>query len=116
MLKRQKAQFQLQKRQQRGLEKPCAPLNKHVRASLDGKAVAFSYLCKRLHKRDPSGEKKLIALLDGDPYLEDMLSTQLKAHNCHDRLDALILDIIHVSEYIWDVATALHGDKKPSEA
>ena len=110
---RQEAQFQLQKRQQRGLEKPRAPLNKHVRASLDGKAVAFSYLCKRLHKRDPSGEKKLIALLDGDPYLEDMLSTQLKAHNCHDRLDALILDIIHVSEYIWDVATALHGEKNP---
>ena len=110
---RQEAQFKLQKRRQQGLAKPRAPLNKHVRATLDGKALAFSYLCNRLIKRDPNREKKLIALLDGDPYLEDMLIKQLKDHNCHDRLDALILDIIHLSEYIWDVATALHGEKNP---
>ena len=39
-----------------------------------------------------------VALLDGDPYLED-------------RLDALILDLIHASEYLWDVSTALYGEK-----
>jgi len=110
---RQEAQSERQKRHQQGLPEPRAALNKHVRATLEGKAVAFSYLMTRLLKRDPKGEKKLIALLDGDPYLEEMLIKKLKDHNCHDRLDALILDIIHVSEYIWDVATALHGEKNP---
>ena len=27
------------------------------------------------------------------------------------RLDALILDLIHASEYLWDVGTALYGEK-----
>ena len=30
-----------------------------------------------------------------------------------DQLDALILDIIHASEYLWDVGTALYGEKGP---
>jgi hypothetical protein len=60
-------------------------------------------------KRAP--EKPLIALLDGDPYLEDMLHKQLSAYGLQERLDALILDIIHVSERLWEVGTALYGEK-----
>ena len=66
-----------------------------------------------VQKRDPEGQKRLIALLDGDPYLEDRLRKDLKTHGMQDRLDALILDIIHASEYLWDVGTALYGEKGP---
>ena len=53
----------------------------------------------------------MVALLDGDPYLEDRLLKDLKTRGMVDRLDALILDIIHASEYLWDVGTALYGEK-----
>ena len=52
-----------------------------------------------------------VALLDDDPYLEDRLRQELALHGMEDRLDALILDLIHASEYLWDVSTALYGEK-----
>ena len=52
-----------------------------------------------------------MALLDGDLYLEDRLRQELALHGMEDRLDALILDLIHASEYLWDVSTALYGEK-----
>jgi hypothetical protein len=55
-----------------------------------------------------------VALLDGDPYLEDRLRQDLALHGMEDRLDALILDLIHASEYLWDVGTALYGEKGAS--
>ena len=68
-------------------------------------------MLEHVQKRDPQGQKLLIALLDGDPYLEDRLL--LNIHGMEDQLDALILDIIHASEYLWDVGTALYGEKGP---
>ena len=35
----------------------------------------------------------------------------LHRHGMEHRLDALILDLIHASEYLWDVGTALYGEK-----
>ena len=78
---------------------------------LDGKKSAFDHMLHHVHKRDPQGQKPLVALLDGDPYLEDRLRQELALHGMEDRLDALILDLIHASEYLWDVSTALYGEK-----
>ena len=100
-----------QHRREEGIEEPRVPHNKHVFATLDGKKAAFDHLLDHVLKRDPEGQKPLIALLDGDPYLEDRLLEELKARNMNHRLDAVILDIIHASEYLWDVGTALHGEK-----
>ena len=36
---------------------------------------------------------------------------ELEARHLKPRLDALILDIIHASEYLWEVGTALYGEK-----
>ena len=62
---------------------------------------------------DSTGQKPLIALLDGDPHLEKGLIEKLRTCGLHVRLDALILDIIHASEYLWSVGTALYGEKGP---
>ena len=35
----------------------------------------------------------------------------LNLHGLEDRLDALILDLIHASELLWEVGTALYGEK-----
>jgi hypothetical protein len=103
-----------QRRREEGLEEPRAPHNKHVFATLDGKRAAFDHLLSHVQKRDPQGHKRLIALLDGDPYLEDQLHQALNTRNLRPQLDAVILDIIHASEYLWEVGTALYGEKGPS--
>ena len=111
LAERRHARLEHQQRQQQGREEPRAALNKHVRATLEGKEHAFTYLMERLHKRDPAGGKHVIVLLDGDPNLEAALNQAVQADPLHDRVDAVILDLIHVSEYVWDVGTALHGEK-----
>ena len=80
-------------------------------ATLDSKKAAFDHMLHHVDKRDPQGQKPLIALLDGDPYLEDRLLKDLHRHGMEHRLDALILDLIHASEYLWDLGTALYGEK-----
>ena len=87
-----------QHRREEGLQAPRVPHNKPVFATLDGKKAAFDHMLDHVHKRDPQGPKPLVALLDGDPYLEDRLLKDLNLHGLEDRLDALILDLIHASE------------------
>lgn len=108
---KEQAQQERQRRREEGIEEPRAPHNKHVFATLDGKEAAFNHLLDHVQKRDPEGQKPLIALLDGDPYLEDRLCEALEARHLDHRLDAVILDIIHASEYLWEVGTALYGEK-----
>ena len=99
------------RRRAEGQPEPREPHNKHVFATLHGKKAAFDHMLDHVHKRDPQGQKPLVALLDGDPYLEDRLLKDLTLHGMEDRLDALILDLIHASEYLWNVGTALYGEK-----
>ena len=101
-------------RRQEGLPYPREPIHKHVFATLDGKAAAFQHMIQHVQRRDPKGQKSLIALLDGDPALENTLKEQLAVYGLQDRLEAIILDIVHVSEYLWDVGTALYSEKGPS--
>jgi len=89
-----------QHRREAGIGEPRVPHNKHVFATLDGKKAAFDHLLDHVEKRDPEGQKPLIALLDGDPYLADRLLEALNARTLKHRLDAVILDIIHASEYL----------------
>jgi hypothetical protein len=77
----------------------------------EGKAAAFEHLLDHVEKRDPQGHKPLIALLDGDLPLENRLREALHTRGWEDRLEACILDIIHASEYLWEVGTALYGEK-----
>jgi len=99
------------RRRSAGQSEPRTPHNKHVFATLEGKQAAIDPMLAHVQTRDPSGQKPLVALLDGDPYLEDRLLQQLKTQGMAHRLDGVILDIIHASEYLWDVGTALYGEK-----
>lgn len=92
-------------------EKPRIAHNTTAAASMAGKQAAIDALIQRVFKRDPCGGKKIIALLDGDPALEDMLMARLRAAQIAPRVDALILDIMHAMEYLWDAGTALYGEK-----
>jgi len=110
---RQQAHQARRHRRQQGQLEPRQPRQPHVRATLAGKDQAFSYLMDRLQHRDPAGTKPLIILVDGKLELETQLRQHLHDRQMAHRLHAVILDIMHASEYVWDAATALYGETHP---
>jgi hypothetical protein len=107
---RHQAKIERQQLGKSGRFPPRMALNKHYRATLSGKNKAMKYLMNRIQKRDSTLQKPIIVLIDGDPALERSLKRALRTHRFSKRVDAFILDIIHVSEYVWEVATALYGE------
>lgn len=91
--------------------KPRSALNATVAASMAGKQAAIDAVIERVRKRDPSGKKKIIVLMDGDPALEERMTARLHAAGIADRIEAVILDIMHAMEYLWDAGTALYGER-----
>lgn len=91
--------------------KPRIALNATVAASMAGKQEAIDAMLARVLKRDQSGKKKIVVLMDGDPSLEEQMMTRLRAAGMGDRINAVILDIMHAMEYLWDAGTALHGER-----
>jgi hypothetical protein len=94
-----------------GEEKPRMALNQTVAASMTGKQAAIDAMLDRVRKRDSSGSKKIVVLMDGDPALEEQMMTSLHEAGMADRVDAVILDIMHAMEYLWDAGTALYGER-----
>lgn len=84
--------------------------NPQVAASMDGKYVAFDRLAERIKMRDPCGIKNIVILVDGEPALEMRLYAMMEQMAFTTRVQATILDIIHVMEYVWKAATALYGE------
>ena len=82
------------------------PVAKEVHATLDGKAVALARLQHRSAQRVGPQIQERVALTDGAEALQTQLQAHFPAHT-------LVLDIIHASEYLWDVANALLGERHP---
>jgi len=82
------------------------PLQKELRASLDGKASAVCRLQKRAALREGRHIHDRVALTDGAEPLQAQMQAQLPTYT-------LVLDIIHVADYLWESATALVGEKSP---
>jgi hypothetical protein len=82
------------------------PVGKEVRATLDGKEVAFERLAQRVAQRDGEHIRHRVALTDGDEALQGQVADQLSEFT-------LILDIIHGSEYLWKAGNAVLGETHP---
>ena len=82
------------------------PVQKELRATLDGKAAAIRQLAQRAGIRDGQHIQDRVALTDGAEPLQVQMQTQLPTYT-------LVLDIIHATEYLWDTATALLGEHNP---
>lgn len=82
------------------------PVGKELRASLDGKDAALSRLAQRVAQREHAAIAHRVALTDGAEALQQRMRTHLPGFT-------LVLDIIHASEYLWDVANALLGERHP---
>jgi hypothetical protein len=82
------------------------PVDKELRATLDGKAVAMARLAQRVQQRLAPQIADRVALTDGAPALQDQLRAALPDF-------PLVLDIIHAVEYLWKAANALLGERHP---
>jgi hypothetical protein len=93
-------------------EKRPKPKNKRLRAILtrevDGvevnaKDVVFDWLAQELQQRDPQENRTVIAVMDGENKLRDLQELKIKR--------AIgILDIWHVTEYLWELAYCFYRD------
>jgi hypothetical protein len=81
------------------------PVGKEVRATLEGKDVAFERLTRRVTQREGTHIQHRVALTDGAESLQTRM-LELPTFT-------LVLDIIHAVEYLWDAANALLGETHP---
>jgi len=88
------------------------PHNKRLRAQLtrevDGqevnaKDVIFDWLAKEVQQRDPHEGRTVVAIMDGETKLRDL--QELKIPRAIG-----ILDIWHVTEYLWKLAYCFHPE------
>jgi len=108
---REKAEFKERTKRKGG--KPRTARNIHKRAFIAGQREAIRYAVKDLQKRNPEKTKDIIALVDAGTGLEAGIQDELSGAGEAHRLVAIILDIIHVTEYVWKVANAYKGEKHP---
>jgi hypothetical protein len=84
-----------------------APVRKEVRATLAGKAVALARLAARAAQYDaPAAIMHRVALTDGAEALQQRMVAQFPGYT-------LVLDIIHATEYLWEAANTLLGERHP---
>ena len=107
-----KAEKQVHRRAQQADEAPAGTaLNVHRRAFLGPQKKAITYGATELKRRDPDGQKPIVVLIDGHRGLVEGFRQVLAQTGLAERVEATILDIVHVSEYLWKCANALLGEQ-----
>lgn len=82
------------------------PQHKRVWASVEkSKDEVFAEVAEEMRRRDPKRKHIWACVTDGDPALQKRALSVLGA----DGEVILILDIFHVTEYLWDGARAFYG-------
>jgi hypothetical protein len=82
------------------------PVGKELHATLEGKEVALTRLAQRVAQREGAHIQQRVALTDGAEALQEQVVTHFPGH-------ILVLDIIHVAEYLWATANTLLGETHP---
>jgi hypothetical protein len=98
----------LLKKDRPAVQRP-APCHKQIFASLDGKPVAIKRLAEWADRRDGQHIRDRVALTDGSEPLQKQVVSKLPGFS-------LVLDIIHVDEYLWKAGTAIYGETDPKRA
>jgi hypothetical protein len=97
------ASFFKEKQLKKKRKKDAKPKNKHIWATLDGKDAALARLVIQVALREGTHIRHRVALCDGCEALQSRLVLQFQDF-------VLILDFVHASEYLWDVANSLLGE------
>ncbi|MCK6472710.1 MAG: ISKra4 family transposase [Planctomycetes bacterium] len=91
-----------------------APLNKTVFASLYGKEGSFARMADEIARRDPDEHRPIYMLLDAGSGLEQRFEEEMTRRGWSHRVEGVCLDIMHVQEYVWELANAIHGERGPA--
>jgi hypothetical protein len=85
------------------------PENKRVWASLEKTPEeVIEQAFEEAQRRDPSHEKSWVALVDGNKTQLKILSKMAKKNGV---AVTVVLDLIHVTEYLWTASTAFHDEE-----
>lgn len=85
------------------------PENKRVWASLEKTPEeVIEQAFEEAHKRDPTHEKTWVALVDGNETQLEILPRLAKRDGVELRI---VVDVIHVTEYLWGASTAFHAEE-----
>jgi hypothetical protein len=79
------------------------PQHKRVRATLEGKENAITWMRDDAERRDPDRRKRRVCLMDGSPGLWTQALALLSGFT-------FILDLFHVLEYLWRAAYVFHPE------
>lgn len=83
----------------------------HRRAFLGKQEVSIGYGANLAKKRMQGKGIPIVVLVDGGSGLEEAIRAAFKAQNMEHQLAYMILDIVHVSEYVWKAGNAILGEK-----
>lgn len=83
-----------------------APVAKQMHATLDGKEAALQHLAQRVAQRDGTHIQERVALTDGSEALQNRTVE-------HFPTFTLVLDIMHVLDYLWAAARAIYDGQPP---
>ena len=87
--------------------------NKHIRGFMSGKKDAVNYGFENILDRKKEKDAKIVVLIDGDRNLEKTVNEVVEQKEIKSSIVAVILDFIHVTEYLWKAANANFGEKSP---
>lgn len=84
------------------------PVGKRVWASIEGEmSEVVDAMFREAASRDPDRVQEWVALVDGNQQQLRLLKRKAKEHDV--RLAAIVIDIIHVLEYVWKAGLVLEG-------
>jgi len=88
------------------------PEDKRVWASLEhSPETIVKQMFEEASRRDPKESKQWVAIVDGNRTQIQLLEAEAAKQR---RQLTIILDLIHVLEYVWDAAWALHEEGDPN--
>jgi len=88
------------------------PEDKRVWASLEHPPEAvIGQAFEEALRRDPQREKCWCAVVDGNELQLELLKCAAKDHQVEL---TIVLDLIHVTEYLWDATRAFHAERDPA--
>jgi len=92
-------------------QKSPRPENKRVWASIEREAdQVIEEIFKEAQARDPHHKKQWVGLVDGNPKQIQLLKEQAMAYGV---TLVVILDFIHVLEYLWKASRAFYEESSP---
>jgi hypothetical protein len=87
----------------------------HRRAYLGDQGKAVEYGLNRIKQMMCNSQSRFVVPIDAGAGLEEKVLAWVKEHEMEAQFDGIILDIIHVSEYVWDAAAAIFAEKSKSK-